>query len=91
MGTWSLRKRIHFLANAGVARTERVDGLESREGELKASYLWHGLPGSASKKNYPAGKIRVDIFKDKPGIFFPVGENFPGSSSKKSTRIFAAG
>ena len=38
--------------------------------------------GRRQKKKYPAVKIRVDIFKDKPGIFFPVGENFPGSSSK---------
>ena len=47
--------------------------------------------GRRPKKNYPAVKIRVDIVKDEPGIFFPVGENFPGSSSKKSTRIFTAG
>ena len=47
--------------------------------------------GRRQKKNYPAVKIRVDIFKDEPGIFFPVGENFPGSSSKKSTRNFTAG
>ena len=73
MGIGSLRKRIHFLADAGVARTERVDGLGCREGELEASYLWHGLPGSASKENYPAVKIRVDIFKDEPGFFSPVG------------------
>ena len=47
--------------------------------------------GRRQKKNYPAVKIRVDIFKDDPGNFFPVGKNFPGSSSKKPTRIFTAG
>ena len=47
--------------------------------------------GRLQKKDYPAVKIRVEIFKDERGIFFPVGENFPGSSSKKSTRIFTAG
>ena len=39
--------------------------------ELGASHFWHGLPGSASKKNlsgYPGN------FKDEPGKFWPVDE-----------------
>ena len=46
--------------------------------------------GLRQKKNYPAVKIRVDIFKDEPGIFFPVGENYPGTPKKKSARFFTA-
>ena len=46
--------------------------------------------GRRQTKNYPAVKIRVDIFEDEPGNFLAVGENFPGSSSKKCTRNFTA-
>ena len=35
--------------------------------ELGASDFWHGLPGSASKKNYPAVKIHPGKFEDEPG------------------------
>ena len=44
--------------------------------ELGASHFWHGLPGSASKKNYPAVKIHPGKFEDEPGKFWLVGESF---------------